>query len=78
MRIELYTTSACHLCELAEQLIESSPRRKQVTVEKVEISESDALIERYGIRIPVLRRDDGEELSWPFAAEQLAAFLVAG
>ena len=33
-------------------------------------------VERYGLRIPVLRRcDTGNELNWPFDAEQVVAFL---
>jgi glutaredoxin len=76
--VELYTTAACHLCELAEQLLEASPLRQQVVLEKVEISDSDTLMERYGIRIPVLRRENGQELGWPFDAELLEAFLANG
>ena len=43
----------------------------------VDISASDALFERYGLHIPVLRTDDeaGRELFWPFDPEQLQAFL---
>ncbi len=46
-------------------------------VELVDIAESEVLSERYGLRIPVLRRiDTGEELDWPFDdADQVAAFL---
>lgn len=45
-------------------------------VELVDIAESDALFEQYGLSIPVLRRcDTGGELGWPFDAEQVVAFL---
>ncbi len=45
-------------------------------VELVDIAESEALFDAYGLRIPVLRRiDTGEELRWPFDAEQIVAFL---
>ena len=34
--------------------------------------DDEALVEKYGIRIPVLKRArDGEELGWPFDEEQL-------
>ena len=46
-----------------------------VDFHKVDISESDALFERYGVLIPVLRHPDGGELHWPFSAEQLEQFL---
>ena len=45
----------------------------------VDIADDDQLIERYGTRIPVLRRmDTGAELGWPFDAAQLLTFLNEG
>lgn len=70
----LYTTSACHLCELAEELISTTLDFNTLQVEAVDIAESDALIERYGIRIPVLC-DGPRELGWPFDQAQLRAFI---
>lgn len=74
--LTLYSTSACHLCELAEGLL--MPWVQQGLVVCVEdISESDELFHRYGLLIPVLRRHDtGAELRWPFDAEGLAEFLA--
>ena len=43
---------------------------------KVDISESDQLFERYGIRIPVLRHPDGAELDWPFSPGELRLFTA--
>ncbi|QQS55196.1 MAG: glutaredoxin family protein [Candidatus Competibacteraceae bacterium] len=59
----LYATSGCHLCEQAEVLV----RRQTAGVNTVEIVDDAALLERYGVRIPVLRRlDTDNELDWPF------------
>ena len=69
--LTLYGTSACHLCELAEDLLERSGAQFRT----VDIADSDALFERYGLTIPVLRREDGAELNWPFSEDSLAAFL---
>ena len=72
----LYGTSACHLCELAEDmLIALRARGGAVTYEKCDIAESDLLFERYGLRIPVLLHPDGRELGWPFDAASLAEFV---
>ncbi len=72
----LYGTSACHLCELAEELLVDLGRDNPgVAFEKVDISGSDALFERYGLRIPVLRDAGGRELGWPFTAGQLREFI---
>lgn len=76
MHLILYSTSACHLCEIAEQMIEALAQSgESITLEKVDISDSDRLFERYGVKIPVLARPDGRELDWPFDAAELAAFV---
>jgi hypothetical protein len=72
-----YTTSGCHLCEKARELSQPYLDYYGYMLEEVEISESDALMERYGIRIPVLGRPDNDtELGWPYEPDQLAEFLV--
>jgi hypothetical protein len=72
----LYSTTACHLCEQAEALL--SPwvaAGWRVAVD--DVAASDALFERYGLAIPVLRRcDSGAELYWPFDGETLEDFLA--
>lgn len=46
---------------------------------EVDIAESDELLERYGVRIPVLKFSEGEEeLGWPFDTTQLQFFLNRG
>lgn len=76
MELYFYTTSQCHLCELAEALLVNTPMPKPVPVDVVDIAQSEALVERYGTRIPVLRRNDtGAELDWPFNRDQLLTFL---
>jgi hypothetical protein len=72
----LYGTSACHLCEVAEALILQRPKADTLAYAKCDISESDELFARYGVRIPVLQRADGVELDWPFSALDLEAFLA--
>lgn len=75
----LYSTSSCHLCELAEALIAPLLVNHPCTVEVIDIAESDELVERYGIRIPVLvRTDNGHELNWPFDGEDFLALIDAG
>ncbi len=48
---------------------------EDIDLEETDISESDELFERYGLRIPVLQHPDGRELNWPFTAPQIQAFL---
>lgn len=72
---QLFSTVGCHLCEVAEAelmpLVEHG-----LMVELVDIAESEALNDAYGLRIPVLRRTDtGAELDWPFDTGQVVMFL---
>lgn len=72
---QLFGTLGCHLCEVAEAVLMPFVEHG-LLVELVDIGESEAQVESYGLRIPVLRRDDsGAELDWPFDADQVAAFL---
>lgn len=76
MELLFYTTPQCHLCELAEALLVSTPMPEPIPVDVVDIAQSEALVERYGTRIPVLRHNDtGAELDWPFTRDQLLTFL---
>ena len=80
MQINLYHTLGCHLCELAEQVIErvrmTVPDLSHLHVIKIDIAGHDELVDRYGIRIPVLQLDDQRELDWPFDEQQLFVFLT--
>ena len=75
-RFTLYGTSACHLCDVAQQMLtEARAQGVDHELETVDIAGSDELFERYGLLIPVLRHADGRELRWPFDAAQLSVFL---
>lgn len=78
----LYTTSGCHLCEEAEILVAPvlAYLRQELGHEfhlrLQEISDSEALVEAYGLRIPVLQVEGSAlELGWPFDQAQAFAFL---
>lgn len=79
----LYTTSGCHLCEEAQALlgpvlayIEQESGRN-ICLRTQEISESTALVEAYGIRIPVIALEgEAQELGWPFDQAQAYEFIV--
>ncbi len=78
MELQFFTTSHCQLCELAETLLIHTPLPEPIPVDAIDIAQSEALVARYGTRIPVLRRSDtGAELDWPFDQAQLLAFLGA-
>jgi glutaredoxin len=73
--IILYTTLGCHLCELALHLLQGQQAQgRDIQITEVEIADDDDLMDRYGIRIPVLRVAAGE-LGWPFDERVLGEFL---
>jgi hypothetical protein len=72
----LYGTSACHLCELAVLVVDAVLHPDYFEIKRVDIVDSDDLVEKYGARIPVLkilRTED--ELGWPFNEAELIAFI---
>ncbi|MDG1234097.1 MAG: glutaredoxin family protein [Pseudomonadales bacterium] len=75
MIVQLFTTLGCHLCEQAhEQLLSLTDGGMDLSIELVEIADSEDLMDRYGITIPVIRTDD-REILWPFSVGALRAFL---
>ena len=76
IKIYLYTTLGCHLCENAVELLCPFIGADEVHIEELDIADNNKLIELYGLSIPVLKRDDNaEELAWPFDKKQLKLFL---
>jgi len=67
----LYTTSGCHLCELAEEILYAQNLR----FTPVDIADDIELIQRYGVKIPVIADQQGRELGWPFDGTGLSAWL---
>jgi len=70
--LTLYTRPDCHLCELAEEMLEESGLAWQ----SVDIESDLSLIRRYGSHIPVLYRADiDRELYWPFNSATVQDFI---
>ncbi len=74
MNIQLLGTAGCHLCDDAEKIVRRVAPGLGFKINKVDIASSDALVEQYGMTIPVLRCDSGQELFWPFDEEQVFAW----
>lgn len=75
--VYLYSTPGCHLCEMAREIVSPLLNNYSLSLEEIDIAESDALIERYGVRIPVLKSPQHiDELGWPFDSAQADNFLA--
>lgn len=76
MAIVLLSTEACHLCDLAQQVLVQVHQHQPLEVYLQDIAEDEKLVEQYGSRIPVLLDEDsGLELGWPFDAQSLLNWL---
>lgn len=73
MRLSLIQKDDCHLCDLAWEVLAAAD---VADFESVWMDGDEALTARYGLRVPVLRREDtGAELGWPFDATTVREFL---
>lgn len=74
--INLFTTLGCHLCEQAELIAQPQVDLFKAKLQLVEIADSDELLARYGIRIPVLLPEGSStELDWPFNEQDVQQLL---
>ncbi|AEY01829.1 thiol-disulfide isomerase and thioredoxin [Oceanimonas sp. GK1] len=72
MKLTLFSTDGCHLCEQAWAMLEQTGLAAEAELK--DIIDHEPWLAAYRLRIPVLRRADGAELDWPFTADQLIAF----
>ena len=74
-QLELLGTSGCHLCDDAQALLAHCLDFTQVDVSVVDIADSDELMRLYGVKIPVLRCcQSNQVLCWPFDALLVSQF----
>ena len=76
-RVLLLGTSGCHLCELAEQLINSSLTSNQsCLIDKIDIAEQEQWQAQFALLIPVLYHPESQkQLGWPFDLQQVNLFF---
>jgi len=66
-KLILYTTEACHLCELALEQIEQSEYYEKCVVTQIDIASDIELLRQFATRVPVLAATSGQKLLyWPF------------
>ncbi|MGH1469926.1 MAG: glutaredoxin family protein [Cellvibrionaceae bacterium] len=84
-KVILFSTLGCHLCDKAKSLVFPIASQLNYQVEEIDIADSERLVERYGVSIPVLglleegkSMIDGsvKEMFWPFDADQITSFLM--
>ena len=73
MKLKLYSTWGCHLCEQAEQLLLQAGLAGAVEI--IDIVDDPAAFERYRVHIPVFKVNE-QELFWPFDLVQIKQLLA--
>ena len=78
MRLLLFGTSGCHLCEQAKEIIQDClTERFDKWIEIIDIAEFEQWQTQYAIRIPVLYHPETRnELGWPFDRTQVKEFII--
>lgn len=75
-KLILYTSLGCHLCEQALTVITPLLGRFDLTLQQQEIADSDDLMDRYAVRIPVVRLESAQQdLGWPFDAQEFVRYM---
>jgi len=75
-KLTFYTTVGCHLCEQAEMLLTVLAAERTYQLETVDIASDEALVNLYGIRIPVVKNPvTKQEIGWPFGLPELADLI---
>ncbi len=78
IKVILYSTDHCTLCEQALDLLLSMPELVGRQLDVVDVALDDTLQSRYGERLPVLCLTCGAiraELAWPFDAKVVAELV---
>ncbi len=62
MVIQLLGTPGCHLCDVAEKMVRRLAFPLGFKINKIDIAGHDEWVEQYGMQIPVLKSEKGDEL----------------
>ena len=76
IELTLFTTEGCHLCEQAHEILLCVADNHPLDIRLQEIGDDDQLVARYGVRIPVVRFPNNDELDWPFSHADIEKFLA--
>jgi len=71
--VVLYERSGCHLCDEVRVLLDAMLGHE--AYERVDVDADDALVVRYGFRVPVVSVDAADRLEAPMGASELLWLL---
>ena len=78
MHLTLYSKPDCHLCDEMKAVVRNVLRgRAEISLDDIDISNDPALIDRYGLEIPVLLIDGKKAAKYRVTEAELARMIDA-
>ena len=74
-RVTLYTRVDCHLCDDAKAVLEDVRRERPFELTTVDVDTDPALVEAYGLEVPVILVDGRKAFKYRVDAQSLRARL---
>jgi glutaredoxin len=79
VRLTIYSKPGCHLCDdmksLIHRVIATHANAHTITLDEIDISTDPALLDRYGLEIPVLMIDGKKVAKYRVTEEELILML---
>lgn len=79
MRLTIYSKPGCHLCDemksAVRRVLSKRTDEPAISVDEIDISGDPALIDRYGLEIPVLLIDGKKAAKYRVSEEELRRML---
>ena len=73
--LRFYTKESCHLCDVALEIVARISNKINFTLEKVDITQSDDLMMKYGNDIPVIEINGNFEFKYKVTEKDLLSTL---
>ena len=81
MRLTIYSKPGCHLCDemksLVHRIIAEHSNDRTIALEEIDISSDSALLDRYGLEIPVLLIDGKKVAKYRVSETELTQMVSA-
>jgi glutaredoxin len=81
VRLTIYSKPGCHLCDemksLVHRIIAEQSSDRAIALEEIDISSDSALLDRYGLEIPVLFIDGKKVAKYRVSETELTRMLEA-
>ena len=81
MRLTIYSKPGCHLCDemksLIHRVVATQANPHTISVDEIDISTDQDLLDRYGMEIPVLMIDGKKVAKYRVSEEELRRMMDA-